>query len=53
MCVLLAQKIIWLWNCSFPELQAGKVEFEDLEKHALEWGEPPLFSGKQVRITLL
>ncbi len=29
------------------------MEFEDLEKHALEWGEPPLFSGKQVRITLL
>lgn len=28
-------------------IEAGKVEFEDLEKHALEWGEPPLFSGKQ------
>lgn len=29
--------------------QAGKADFELLEKKALEWGEPKVPSGKQVR----
>lgn len=31
-------------------MQAGKADFEYLEKKALEWGEPKVPSGKQVNI---
>lgn len=32
----------------FPTAQAGKADFEYLEKKAIEWGEPKVPSGKQV-----
>lgn len=35
------------------ECQEGSVGFEELEKHALQAGEPPLVSGKQVPISFL
>lgn len=33
------------------ECQEGSAGFEELEKHALQAGEPPLVSGKQVHIS--
>lgn len=32
-------------------VQEGKIGFEELEKHALEAGEPPIVSGKQVQFS--
>ena len=30
-------------------LQEDSISFEELEKKAIQWGEPPLTSGMQVR----
>ena len=39
--------------CIIPFPQAGKADFEFLEKKAIEWGEPKVPSGKQVNISHL
>jgi hypothetical protein len=40
-------------DLQYMEWQEGSVGFEELEKHALQAGEPPLVSGKQVPISFL
>lgn len=40
-------------DLQYMEWQEGSVGFEELEKHALQAGEPPLISGKQVPISFL
>lgn len=39
---------LFLWLILNFLCQAGKVDFETLEKKAMEWGEPKVPSAKQV-----
>lgn len=47
--------IILVLILQFPMVifqQAGKADFELLEKKAMEWGEPTVASAKQVKLKL-
>lgn len=39
------------FNFLYASDQAGKADFETLEKKAMEWDEPSVPSGKQVSIS--
>lgn len=44
--------LVSFYNIQWLFQQAGKADFELLEKKAMEWGEPTVASAKQVKLKL-